>query len=215
MFGKNVVSFVIEVHSNLCDKELITVENYKWYFHEAEDLAFTFINPAIDAFITEKGKKFLNLYLSEDNLLKDKDYKVLDKVEEVLMVGYPRGLYDEHNNLPILRKSITASMIDKDYNGKKQGLLDIGIIYGSSGSPVFITKSYVNGQLRLANDYIKLLGINFSGETYEYSVEEKTSNSLYTKSFIGIAHYIKAECLLDFKDNFRQILGLQESSKGE
>ena len=92
-------------------------------------------------------------------------------------------------------------------------MLDIGVIYGSSGSPVFISKSYVNGQLKLANDYIRLLGINFSGEIFEYDVEEKTSsNREVTKSFIGIAYYVKAECILDFKET---ICSIVDSDKGE
>ena len=56
------------------------------------------------------------------------------------MIGYPIGLIDEYNNKPIVRKGITATTYNIDYNGKKEFLIDIACFPGSSGSPIFIRR---------------------------------------------------------------------------
>lgn len=208
-----VVNYQIEVHSNLSNKETISVTGAPWYFHQEEDLAFTFVNPVFEKYLFSNKKKLANTFLVEQNLLNENDLKVLDPIEDVLMVGYPRAIYDEANNLPVIRKGITASMIGKNYNGKREGLLDIAIYPGSSGSPVFVTKSYVSGQLTLKNDYIKLLGINFSGEVYSNPVVVETSGAQTVKEFINIARYVNADCILDFKSIVRQIIKTSQSDE--
>ncbi len=67
-----------------------------------------------------------------------------DVVEEILFVGYPSGVYDGANNLPIFRKGITATCLTIDYEGRPIFLIDASVFPGSSGSPVFI---YSKGQL--------------------------------------------------------------------
>lgn len=62
----------------------------------------------------------------------------LDTIEEVLFVGYPNGIMDDKNLLPIVRKGITATPFRFDYQGKPQFLIDASVFPGSSGSPVFI-----------------------------------------------------------------------------
>jgi hypothetical protein len=53
-------------------------------------------------------------------------------------IGYPNGIYDEHNLLPIVRRGITATPPAADYEGKRQVLIDASVFPGSSGSPVFV-----------------------------------------------------------------------------
>lgn len=71
---------------------------------------------------------------------RDRDY--IDAIEDVLFVGYPNGIYDEANNLPIVRRGITATPLYVDYGGKPRFLIDGSVFPGSSGSPVFL---YNNG----------------------------------------------------------------------
>jgi hypothetical protein len=54
------------------------------------------------------------------------------------MVGYPIGLWDEINNLPIFRRGITATHPSVDFKGKKEFLIDVAAFPGSSGSPVLL-----------------------------------------------------------------------------
>lgn len=62
----------------------------------------------------------------------------LDAVEEINFIGYPNGLYDTANYLPILRTGTTATPISVDYQGKPAFLVDASVFPGSSGSPVCI-----------------------------------------------------------------------------
>ena len=64
-----------------------------------------------------------------------------DAVEEVLFVGYPSGIYDRVNNLPIARRGSTATHPSVDYDGKPTFLIDASVFQGSSGSPVLIYDS--------------------------------------------------------------------------
>ena len=54
------------------------------------------------------------------------------------MVGYPNGLWDTKNDLPIIRRGITATPAFRDYCGRDEFLIDAACFPGSSGSPVFI-----------------------------------------------------------------------------
>jgi V8-like Glu-specific endopeptidase len=62
----------------------------------------------------------------------------LDAIEDVTFIGYPSGLYDSKNYLPILRTGTTATPIGVDYEGAPAFLIDASVFPGSSGSPVFI-----------------------------------------------------------------------------
>lgn len=64
----------------------------------------------------------------------------LSAVEDVLMVGYPSGLWDSVNNYPIIRRGITAShpAVDFDVGGAATTVIDMACFPGSSGSPVIL-----------------------------------------------------------------------------
>ena len=59
-------------------------------------------------------------------------------LENVMMVGYPNGLWDKTNNLPIFRKGVIATDYKRDWNGRKEFLIDAACFPGSSGSPVIL-----------------------------------------------------------------------------
>lgn len=69
-----------------------------------------------------------------------------DAVEEVLFIGYPSGIYDKANNLPISRKGITATPCSVDYESNPAFLIDASVFPGSSGSPVFLYNPALGGQ---------------------------------------------------------------------
>src|SRR6185436_6157058 len=48
------------------------------------------------------------------------------------MIGYPAGLWDRHNNLPILRRGTTASHPAIDYDGRAEVMVDIAAVPGAS-----------------------------------------------------------------------------------
>jgi hypothetical protein len=94
-------------------------------------------------------------------------------VEEVLMVGYPNGLWDAKNNFPLMRRGITAShpAVDYDVNGGATTVIDMACFPGSSGSPVFIydNGSYVDkkGNVNLGASRTILLGVRYSCPTIQ------------------------------------------------
>lgn len=104
----------------------------------------------------------------------DAQLNELSAVEDVLMVGYPNGLWDSVNNFPLIRRGITAShpALDFEVAGAATTVVDMACFPGSSGSPVFLyspfstfdkkTKSNNLGQGR-----IYLLGVLFSGPTIQ------------------------------------------------
>ena len=69
----------------------------------------------------------------------------LDALEEVLFIGYPNGVWDQVNLMPIMRRGTTATPIALDFEGRPEFLIDAAVYPGSSGSPVFI---YQNDILR-------------------------------------------------------------------
>lgn len=61
-----------------------------------------------------------------ENLIADGDsLSTLTALEEVTMVGYPRGISDEAHGLPVFRRGYTASHPAIDFDGEPIGLLDI------------------------------------------------------------------------------------------
>lgn len=78
------------------------------------------------------------VHVLHDKFLNPIDYEKIAPGSDVIFVGYPEGLYDPVNNLPLIRKGSIASMPNVDFNGKGQIIIDAQIFPGSSGSPVFV-----------------------------------------------------------------------------
>jgi hypothetical protein len=64
--------------------------------------------------------------------------RTLDALEEILFIGYPSGVWDHVNLMPILRRGTTATPMALDFEGRPEFLIDAAVYPGSSGSPVFI-----------------------------------------------------------------------------
>lgn len=62
----------------------------------------------------------------------------LDVLEQVAFVGYPNGVWDSKNLIPIMRRGTTATPLTLDFEGEPKFLIDASVFGGSSGSPVFI-----------------------------------------------------------------------------
>ena len=64
--------------------------------------------------------------------------KYISPVEDVVFVGYPNGIWDSKNLLPVVRKGITATPYYIQFQDEPKFLIDASVFPGSSGSPVFI-----------------------------------------------------------------------------
>lgn len=77
-------------------------------------------------------------YVSSDTIPTPQQVAELDAVELVTFIGYPNGVWDSKNLLPVARRGTTASPIEVDFEGTPRFLIDASVFGGSSGSPVFI-----------------------------------------------------------------------------
>lgn len=128
----------------------------RWIPHPDPDIDLCIMPMA--PIVRELEKKRISIfYLPFDgsSLPQKETPESLSAIENIIMVGYPNGIWDKANNLPIFRKGITATHPGFDYNGKEEFLIDAACFPGSSGSPV----------LRL-NGGVMLLGVLYAGPQY-------------------------------------------------
>ena len=62
----------------------------------------------------------------------------LDAIESVTFIGYPNGIWDKTNLIPVARRGTTATPLAVDFEGTPRFVIDASVFGGSSGSPVFI-----------------------------------------------------------------------------
>ena len=114
----------------------------------------------------ERGSKFF--FSAFDRTLIPTKEEVADMIglENITMVGYPDGIWDKSNNLPVFRKGVLASDYKYNWNGKAEFLIDAACFPGSSGSPVmlFDVGSYQTRKSTfMGSSRIKLLGVLYAG----------------------------------------------------
>ena len=112
-----------------------------WHLHPDPevDLALVPLAPLQQA-AAEQG---VELYVEpiDSRLIPDTaTWQQFDALEDVLFVGYPSGVWDQVNLMPILRRGTTATPAALDFEGHRQFLIDAAVYPGSSGSPVFIER---------------------------------------------------------------------------
>jgi len=148
----------------------------------------------------------------------------LRAIEEVTMVGYPSGIWDTVNNLPVIRRGITATHPNINYNGKDEIMIDAACFPGSSGSPVLIynDNGYVtkSGNTVLGGSRVYLLGILYAGPQFTATgdiqvIDVPTTNRPIAVSRIpmNLGIVIKAHRLLDFNNILQEKIN-NEISEG-
>ncbi len=146
-------------------------------------------------------------YLQREMIPTGKTLDELQAVEDILMVGYPRGLIDNTNNFPLIRKGITASHPAVDFEGKPEGVIDIACFPGSSGSPVFVINpgSYAAADDRpfWPNDRILFLGVLHAGPVLHATGEIAVANipinvpkNFALNLMIHLGYYVKSRELI-------------------
>ena len=117
-------------------------ENFEkeWIFHPDSniDLCVMPVNPIIQSFQERLGKRIF--YRAFDNTIIPtiQQLQDVDIAENILMIGYPNGLWDAINNMPIVRRGITATDVKLNHNGKREFVIDAACFPGSSGSPIIL-----------------------------------------------------------------------------
>jgi hypothetical protein len=142
--------------------------------------------------------------------------KSLSAMEDIIMIGYPNGIWDSIHNLPIIRKGITATHPKLPYNGKGEFVIDAACFPGSSGSPVFLANigSFLNDKGALcAGNRIALLGTLYAGPIRKATgeievIEVPTDTKAISKTdvMINLGYVIQASKLNDFEPILRNLL---------
>ncbi|MEC5160441.1 MULTISPECIES: trypsin-like peptidase domain-containing protein [unclassified Janthinobacterium] len=65
-------------------------------------------------------------------------FELLDAIESVTFIGYPNGVWDKKNLIPVARRGTTATPLSVNFEGTPRFVIDASVFGGSSGSPVFI-----------------------------------------------------------------------------
>ena len=103
-----------------------------WIFHDEKDICYCYINPLLHE-IKRRYSKDIFFIANDESIIPNKEkLQELNALEELVMVGYPIGLWDSRNNYPIFRKGYTANHPAIDFNEDGIGLVDIACFPGSS-----------------------------------------------------------------------------------
>ncbi len=147
----------------------ITQNNYFEHPDPMVDLCAITIGSII-AQAKNSGKPVFIRSLGLEFIPKKEDWQSFDAIEDVTMVGYPRGISDNVNNLPVVRRGITATSLGMPYNGKQEFMIDMACFPGSSGSPVFLYNKGIvvdrrNDRPIMGNRFY-LVGILYAGPLF-------------------------------------------------
>lgn len=149
--GRNIFNFAF--HAEDKDRKplpggVIKLNDFRldesWVFHP---------NPDIDLAVLPIGHWLHQLraggmpvhlsFISESMIPSTSEIERLAPIEDIITVGYPKGVWDERNNMPISRRGVTATSCTVDYEGRPEFLIDIATFDGSSGRPAFLYKDVV------------------------------------------------------------------------
>lgn len=172
----------------------------------------------------QQGKSLYTKQFRVEDILSDERMADLTAAEDILMIGYPNALWDESNNMPLLRRGITSSHPGLDFCGKPEFVIDCACFPGSSGSPVvlFNSGSYVSksGGIMLGGGRFALLGVLHAGPhmTAEGDivigtpVQTGTTPMSRTNLMINLGYVIKAREILALGEHMKSLL-LRGSSR--
>jgi hypothetical protein len=217
---EEVKFFLHTKNGDLPDAEKLEISlKENWIFHPDQDLCFCFVNPLLQQIKSQKQKNIFYIAITEDLIFDNEKLEELSAIEDVVMVGYPQGLWDQKNNLPLFRKGITSSHPATDFNDKNVGAVDMACFPGSSGSPIFILNE--NGYTdkkgtHLGGKRVIFLGILFQGPQFNAKGELVIENiptqqkvSALTPFMINLGYYIKASEILVFRSEIEKLIGQQ------
>lgn len=149
--------------------------------------------------------------LNETFIPDQKIKKSLSGINDIYMIGYPNGIWDSHNNMPIVRRGITATNVNHNYQGEPIFVIDCACFPGSSGSPIVLYdeghfSSDEKGLSINTGPRLMLLGILFAGPQHTAQGEIHVIDTPLKQVPISLSRIpnnlgfvIQADKLLDFK----------------
>lgn len=181
-----------------------------WHPHPTLDLCIMPIGPLMEA-LKAKGHRPYYVMIDVTLLAAPEVMADLLPLDEVVFVGYPTGLSDVTNNLPIMRRGVAASSPSVDFNGKPEFLIDAACLPGSSGSPVLLWNngSWVDRQGNtILGSRVAMLGVLSSGPPLNLAVQGLADGvSAVTVAPANLGYVIKADRLRDFEPIIARLVG--------
>lgn len=193
------------------------------YTYELNDFENQFImhpDPNIDLAIFPMGnmlselekanRSFYYVFLNKNNIPSPNFLEKIPPMKDIIMIGYPNGIWDQRHNLPIIRKGITATHPKLPYCGKPEFMIDAACFPGSSGSPVLLSYvgSYIDPESNMftAGTKILLIGVLYAGPQHTatgeiHIVNVPTANKPISVSTIpnNLGLVIQIDRVLDFE----------------
>jgi len=140
-------------------------------FHKDADIDVCAIKvlDLINNRIQTNPSKYMPWYAVDKEKLPGNNNIFVEVGDDVLVIGYPRGYYDDVHLYPIVKSGIIASRWGAPFRGKPYFLIDIKLFPGSSGS-IVVSKpqqlAIVDEKLMYAKEkQFAFLGI-YSGEPF-------------------------------------------------
>ena len=122
-----------------CTSDPIELEDFesRWTGHPDPDVDLCGMpfQPLLDS-AKERGKELFTMNFEAKDILTEEKMAKLKAAEPILMVGYPNALWNQSNNLLLLRRGITSSHPGMDFCWRPEFVIDCAVFPGSSGSPV-------------------------------------------------------------------------------
>jgi len=216
---KEEVSFFLHAkNGEIPDDEKLNITfKTDWHFHQDQDICFCFVATLFQQIKSAKQKDIFFIPITEELIWDNTKLEGLSAIEDVVMVGYPNGLWDQKNNLPLFRKGITSSHPAIDFNNKNVGAVDMACFPGSSGSPIFILNengySDKNENSYLGGKRLVFLGLlfqgpqlNAKGEMIIENIPTQQKISSLTPMMMNLGYYIKATEILAFKPEIEKLI---------
>jgi hypothetical protein len=149
----------------------------RWVQHPDPDVDLCAL-PLAQTFgiIAGRGGRVYYVHFSLNDIATEIELAALTALDDVVMVGYPNGIWDSANNMPIFRKGVAATHPYHDYDGKREFLIDAACFPGSSGSPVLLFNqgAYASRTLmQIGKPTAKLLGVMYAGPSHTAEGEVK------------------------------------------
>lgn len=113
-----------------------------WLGHPDPNVDITVcpLGPIVNA-LKDNGLTPFYCLVSKNQIPSAAELEKLDALEEITFVGYPNGIWDQLNFLPVMRRGTTATPLQVDFEGTPRFLIDASVFGGSSGSPVYIIRT--------------------------------------------------------------------------
>lgn len=114
---------------------------------------------------TDLGHRPFYIAFEAGSTITQAELRDLSALEDIVMIGYPNGIWDSVNNMPVIRRGITATHPKLDYEGRPEFMIDAACFPGSSGSPVVLYNAgtYATRDEIHLGSRVKLLGVLYAG----------------------------------------------------